>query len=352
MVLEIHKFMLNTAGKVTGIYTLRSEEFNLFKHKLRISGAATDKLFFMMRHQKRSLCWRQFRDYFKFLLATKYRIQFAIKKAAKREDECISREALQGELGISRHDEAVWLFQKVEKAHDTKLTWKQITEYLQKTQSFKDNIRDFFEDKKRDQDYEEQKAEKFMKLMNRQRDIMGALTKINEHHGLEGDPVDALRTVFARHSRSDDGSSSERLLSFGEFRRVMIREYNIDIKTLNLKQIWKYLMLEQNTEMNANVNTQKCDGLKVNFLISRMKQNVKNHSNLTPRQILELAFMEFRINACSSSRELGGGTINMSVLWQQMQNVQKQMMQQNQMLLREMQDLKSKIAENGHGRGI
>ena len=380
MVLLIHRFMQNTA-EVTGIYTLRAEEFCLLKHTLQISETAARKLFLIIRHKKRSLSWKQLHNYFKFLLIMKYRIQFAINNSPKREDKVVSKDALQGELGISRHDEARWLFHKVEKYHEwlpntnkqkgnamtnphgfdlikKKLTWKQILEYLQKTLSVRDNIRDFFNDKKRDADYEENKAEKMAYLEKQQDIILNEVKDIKEHHGLDEDPMQDLHKILVQNAKY------QRLM-YNEFRKVVIDVYEIDIKLNKLKQLWDYLILEQNTEINMKLNAGQHDNdnyddnnketLDIEFLISTLKSKVTNYHNLMPKQILELAFVEFTMSAGSNDEddlkrnESSYSSLNnqngvgMDRILQEMQKMQRQWKQQNQALMQEIQVLKSKL---------
>ena len=49
-------------------------------------------------------------------------------------------------LEIIFDDESKWLFDEVISLNASKVTWKQIRNYLQKTASARQDIRDFFED--------------------------------------------------------------------------------------------------------------------------------------------------------------------------------------------------------------
>ena len=348
MVLTIHNFMLN-AEEVSGIFTIRAEEFCLFKHVLQISDVATRNLFVVIRQKKRTLCWKQFHRYMKFLLIMKYRTRFAIHNAVRREDKTISKDALQGELGIPRDSEAVWLFDKVQKYHDTTLTWKQCTEYLQKSLSVKNNMADFFDDMRRDEEYEERKAEKIQCIGNGQMEMLDQLESIRKLCGMDTEPLESLRNVLNEHAQ--DGR-----MAFDEFKLFFATAFKICISA----QLWRYLLLEQNTEMNGNVNLSPSmpragQSLEIEFLISRMRENVRHHRSLSLKQVVKVAFAEFRINANqkASPSNLGrspsygdgaeNGAPNMADVLQEMQTMQKQWKQQHQMLLREMHAIKQRL---------
>ena len=89
------------------------------------------------------------------------------------------------------------------------------------------------------------------------------------------------------------------------------------------------------------------ESLEIDFLISRMKENVNNHLNLRPRQIVELSFVEFLIDAASSSSHrqrgmlspvgLAAGGASGADVGVLLQNMQKEWRQQNHALLQRLQ---------------
>ena len=56
------------------------------------------------------------------------------------------------------NDESKWLFDRVLYLNGSKVTWKQIRNYLKKTLAGQ-GMRDFFQDQERDRNYDENKAE-------------------------------------------------------------------------------------------------------------------------------------------------------------------------------------------------
>ena len=119
----------------------------------------------------RSLSFKQFYDYFKFSLTIKYKIDKAILSSSKAEDTAVSKQGLKDVLNISLNDESEWLFNKVRIMYGSKITWKQISSYLTKTIRVRDDTRDFFNDKERNKNYKQQRAEDLCSIV---------ISKINE----------------------------------------------------------------------------------------------------------------------------------------------------------------------------
>ena len=97
-----------------------------------------------------------------FIFRMKHNVQKAIldKDTGKQaEDTTVSNDGMKIALEINLDDESKWLFDQVLKLHATKVTWRQIREYLKKTLSIKQEIRDSFEDQEIGRKYEEKEAE-------------------------------------------------------------------------------------------------------------------------------------------------------------------------------------------------
>lgn len=224
----------------------------------------------------------------------KYQIQFAIERSAKKEDKTISKDALQAELAIPRHYEAEWLFSKAEKWHDTKLTWKQITEYLQKSIASKENIRDFFRDKQRDEEYMNNRAEKMENVIKGQERMWREMNSMkgNGERRVDGDSIGELRrSMEKRKTMSTEITRSQ----FGE---VIGVDYGIEIGSGQLKRVWEILILGQNTMMNRTSSmiernaAEPMNGLAVDFVVNHIVKKVPNHAVLSAKQILELMLIE------------------------------------------------------------
>merc|ERR1712190_427042 len=62
-------------------------------------------------------------------------------------------------LKIPVDDASTWLFAKTLFFNGSKVTWKQIREYLGKTEAVREDVRDIFADKARARNYDENKAD-------------------------------------------------------------------------------------------------------------------------------------------------------------------------------------------------
>jgi len=150
---------MESTEQIQGNYELKEAEFGQLKHSLNVDDELALKLFHIIRFKIRTLSWGQIYQYFKFLLKMKYSVQRAILKSQQAEDTTVSLDGIKASLKIQLNDESIWLFNKVDSLHGTKVTWKQIRKYLKKMITVRDEMRDFFRDSARDREFEENKAE-------------------------------------------------------------------------------------------------------------------------------------------------------------------------------------------------
>merc|ERR1719203_1794452 len=155
---DIYDFMESTE-QIQGDYELKCAEFGQLKYSLNVNDESANRLFCIIRFKHRSLSWRQLYNYLIFILRIKYNVQRAILKAKQAEDTTVSNDGMKILLKISLNDESQWLFDKVLFFNGSKVTWKQIRNYLKKLVAVRADVRDFFFDQERDRNYEQNKAE-------------------------------------------------------------------------------------------------------------------------------------------------------------------------------------------------
>ena len=155
---DIYHFMESTE-QIQGVYELKCAEFGQLKYSLNVNDELANKLFHVIRFKHRSLAWKQLYNYLVFILKMKYNVQKAILRSKQAEDTTVSSEGMKILLKISLNDESKWLFDKVLSLNGSKVTWKQIRNYLKKMVTVRDDMRDFFGDQERDRNYDDNKAE-------------------------------------------------------------------------------------------------------------------------------------------------------------------------------------------------
>ena len=161
---------LESTEQIQGIYELKAAEFGQLKHSLNANDEEAEKLFHIIRFKLRSLTWKQFFLYFKFLLEMKRNVQKAISKSDQREDTTVSRDELKIQLKIPCNDESKWLFAQIEYLHGAKVTWKQIKNYISQMAVMRDSMKDFFGDMDRKRHYESNKADIISKMAKNVKD--------------------------------------------------------------------------------------------------------------------------------------------------------------------------------------
>ena len=134
---------MESMEQIQGHYELKEAEFGQLKHSLNVNDELATKLFNIIRFKIRALSWKQIYHYFKFILKMKYNVQRAILKSKEAEDTTISKDAIKNILKISLNDESKWLFNKVDKMHGMKITWKAIRKDLKKMINVRDDMRFF-----------------------------------------------------------------------------------------------------------------------------------------------------------------------------------------------------------------
>ena len=150
---------MESTEQIQGNYELKEAEFGQLKHSLNVNDEIANTLFQIIRLKHRALSWKQLYGYLTFILNMKYNVQTAILESKQAEDTTVSIDGMKISLKISLNDESKWLFDKVLSLNASKVTWKQIRNYLEKVVAVRQEIRDFFEDQERERNYDEKKAE-------------------------------------------------------------------------------------------------------------------------------------------------------------------------------------------------
>eukprot|EP00483_Globobulimina_turgida_P010736 UN10757 len=158
----------------------------------------------MILCKMRSLSLKQFYHYFTFLLRMKYHVQDVILRSNQREDTTVSQNGLKIELNIPSDAEAEWLFLAVDQQHEGKLTWKQITQYLEKTLSLRKNMKDFFHEKEKEYKYEMKQAEMITKMTEEQSHILKKLEKIEMDKSNNNASLQKVRDILIGFGRSNN----------------------------------------------------------------------------------------------------------------------------------------------------
>ena len=200
---SIYNFMESTE-QIQGIYELKCAEFGQLKYSLNVNDDLANKLFHIIRFKHRSLSWKQLYSYLLFILKMKYNVQKAILKSKQAEDTTVSEDGMKILLKISLNDESNWLFNRVLFLNGSKVTWKQIRNYLTKMLAVRQDMRDFFDDRERDRNYDENKAEIIDEISKtvednntnnqyKNQDIMELLKTIKKQNESMKKEIDALK---------------------------------------------------------------------------------------------------------------------------------------------------------------
>eukprot|EP01083_Nonionella_stella_P291162 990764_1 len=293
MILKIYDFMQN-AQHVDGSYILNPEQFSLWKLDLKITEESIKKLFNIVRGHTRTLSLHQFYHYFTFLLRMKYHAQDAILRSDQREDTPVSQKGLKIELKISSDAESEWLFKKIDVKVEGELTWKQITQYLQKTLHLRKNMKDFFHEKDIENEYEDKKVQMMTTMTEEQKDILKQLETITSHVAPK-DSLQQLRGVFSENAKNGK-------LTASDFERA-IHSLSIHcIKKENITSLFTYLVSQQ-TKNRIFVSMAQSE-LQIDPFMNKIKLAVPNHANLTPKQMCLSAMDEFMHKAEISAMDL------------------------------------------------
>ena len=291
---EIYYFLESTE-QIEGIYELKATEFVNYKYSLHVnSNSSTNELFHIIRFKIRTLSYKQFYDYFNFLLKIKYKIKKVILNSSKAEDTTVSKNGLKTILNISLNNESEWLFSKVRQLYGSRITWKQISSYLTKTIKVRDDTRDFFNDQERNKNYKKRRAELIYGISENQTILKNQLNQIQKHKNNDLSSINQLKKIFIKNAMGNKKKKKKRYqqinikMTFLQF-LTSIKELRIDIKEGNIQNIFQYLLSQQNK--NAR-NQRKTEEIEVDFLIDLLKAKVPNYHYLEPKQILQIVFSE------------------------------------------------------------
>ena len=131
---SLYNFMGSTEH-IEGNYEVKLTEFGQLKDSLGIHDESATKLFHIIRFKQQSLSWQQIYHYLAFVLRMKYNVEEAILHSKQAEDTTVSNDGMKVALKISEEDLSSWLFEKTLFFNGSKVTWKQIREYLGKTEA-------------------------------------------------------------------------------------------------------------------------------------------------------------------------------------------------------------------------
>ena len=131
---SIYNFMDST-DSIQGNYELKCAEFGQLKWSLHVNDESATKLFHIIRFKERTLSWMQIHEYLSFVLQMKYNVDGAILNSKQAEDTTVSKDGMKISLKISEDDSSSWLFERTLFFNGSKVTWKQIQEYLKKIES-------------------------------------------------------------------------------------------------------------------------------------------------------------------------------------------------------------------------
>ena len=126
---SLDNFMQSTEH-IDGSYELTCAEFGQLKYSLGIHDDSFIELFHIIRFKDQSLSWQQIYQYLDFVQRMKYNVEKAIFTSKQAEDTTVSSDGMKIALKISEEDLSSWLFERVLFFNESKVTWKQIREYL------------------------------------------------------------------------------------------------------------------------------------------------------------------------------------------------------------------------------
>ena len=133
MFLNVLSDFMVSAENIQGNHEVTYAEFDQLKHGVNIHDESFLELFHIIRFKQQSLSWQQIYHYLTFVLRMKYNVEEAILNSKQAEDTTVSSDGMKAALKISQEDFSAWLFEKTLFFNGSKVTWKQIREYLGKT---------------------------------------------------------------------------------------------------------------------------------------------------------------------------------------------------------------------------